>query len=184
MIAIQPGDQNKGIAFMFFACCSVGIIEACAMSLGPLACATEDLGLATGALGSIRSGGAAVATAIFVSVLGSKLNAFVPALVAPAALGAGLPESSLPAIFDGLTTGDFSAVKGATPKIITAVVAANAQAAANAFRHVWYAVIPFACLALLASCLTIDYGQYLTDDVSRRLQGGLVFREKESTRAT
>jgi hypothetical protein len=172
MIDIQPGDQAKGIAFMFLACLTVGVIEACAISLAPLACGTEDLGVATGALGSIRSAGASVATAIFVTVLSSKLTAFVPALVAPAALGAGLSESSLSALFAALPTNDFSAVDGITPQIISAVVAANAQAAANAFRYVWYAVIPFACLAVLAACLTIDYGQYLTDDVARKMQGG------------
>jgi hypothetical protein len=171
MIDLQPGDQTKGIAFMFLACVSVGIIESCSISLAPLACKTEDLGVATGALGSIRSGGAGVATAIFVSVLTSKLTKFVPQLVAPAALQAGLPEASLPDVFTALTTGDFTTVKGISPDIISAVVAANAQAGANAFKYVWYAVIPFACLAIIASCLTIDYGEYLNDDVSRKLHG-------------
>lgn len=42
------------------------------------------------------------------------------------------------------------------------------------FRYVWYAVIAFACLAVIAACLTIDYGEYLTDDVTRKLHGRTV----------
>jgi hypothetical protein len=41
-------------------------------------------------------------------------------------------------------------------------------------RYVWYAVIAFACVAVIAACLTIDYGEYLTDDVARKLHGRTV----------
>lgn len=48
---------------------------------------------------------------------------------------------------------------------------ANAIAPA---RYVWYAVIAFAVLALAASCMTIDYGEFLTDDVARKMHGRTV----------
>jgi hypothetical protein len=51
MVSVGPGDQTKGIALMFMACFSVGIIETCSLALAPLACASEDLGAALGALG-------------------------------------------------------------------------------------------------------------------------------------
>jgi hypothetical protein len=41
-------------------------------------------------------------------------------------------------------------------------------------RYVWYAVIAFATVAVIAACLTIDYGEYLTDDVARKLHGRTV----------
>lgn len=135
MVSINPGEEKKGIALMFMACFSVGIIEACSLSLVPLSCPSEDLGVALGTLGSIRSGGAAVATAIFVTVLTNKLTKFVPAMVAPAAIAAGLPESSLTQLFANLATGTLAKTPGINADIITAVVAANAQAGANSFRY-------------------------------------------------
>jgi hypothetical protein len=137
MVSIQPGEESKGVGLMFMACFSVGIIETCSLALAPLAVGSEDLGVALGALGSIRSGGAGVATAIFVTILVNKLASEIPALVSVAAVQAGLPESSLTALFAGLTAGNFTGVPGITPQIIQATVTANSQAAANAFRYVY-----------------------------------------------
>ena len=171
MISIMPGQQSKGVALMFMACFSVGIVETCSLALAPLALPSEDIGAALGALGSIRSGGAAVATAIYVTILDNKLNHFVPAYVTPAAIDAGLPPSSLTDLFTALTAGDLSTVPGITPAIETAVGAADALAAAEAFKYVWYAVVAFAALAVGAACLTVNYGEYLTDTVERKLHG-------------
>lgn len=178
---------------MFMACFSVGVVETCSLALGkpcslvltvsyplklmtaaPLNLPSEDIGAALGALGSIRSGGAAVGTAIFVTVLNNKLADFVPAQVTPAALSAGLPEPSLPALFTALAAGDLTTVPGINAAITAAVGAANSAAAADAFRYVWYAVLAFAVFALAASCFTIDYGVYLTDTVERKLHGKTV----------
>ncbi|KAH6714953.1 fungal trichothecene efflux pump [Leptodontidium sp. 2 PMI_412] len=179
MVSVGPGDETKGIALMFMACFSVGIIETCSLALAPLACASEDLGAALGALGSIRSGGASVATAIYTTILSNKLGKFIPALVTTAALDAGLPSSSLPELFANLSTGTLSAVPGINPNIISAVVAANAEAASKSFQYVWYAVIAFGALAVVAACLTIDYGVYLTDEVARKMHGATVGEKEE-----
>jgi hypothetical protein len=174
MVSIQPGQQSKGIGLMFMACYSVGVIETCSLSLAPLSCGTEDIGAALGALGSIRSGGASVATAIFVTILDNKLTKFVPEYVAPAALAAGLPKTSLVALFTNLSTGTLSQTPGINAKIIAAVTKANARAGAESFRYVWYAVIAFAACSIIAACLTINYGEYLTDDVARKMHGKTV----------
>ena len=199
MVSINPGDEAKGVGLMFMACFSVGVVETCSLALAPLALPSEDIGAALGALGSIRSGGAAVvcachaylqcrklmfiqATAIYVTILNNKLTKFVPAYVSPAATGAGLPQSSLPALFTALATGNLTAVPGITPAITLAVGSANAMAAADAFRYVWYAVVAFCCVAVFAACLTVNYGEYLTDTVERKLHGKTV--EAHSSRAT
>ena len=136
MVSIGVGDQTKGVGLMFMACYSVGVIETCSLSLAPLALPTEDIGAALGALGSIRSGGASVATAIFVAILTNKLAAFIPPAVEAAALQAGLPKTSLPALLADLSTGKFSNVPGINAGIIAAVGAATAEAAARSFRYV------------------------------------------------
>ncbi|KAK5117986.1 hypothetical protein LTR62_004030 [Meristemomyces frigidus] len=174
MISIRPGDEAKGVALMFMACFSVGIVETCSLALAPLALPSEDIGAALGALGSIRSAGAAVATAIYVTILNNKLKAFIPKYVAPAALNAGLPQSSLTQLLTALAAGNLTTVPGIDANIEAAVGAADANAAADAFQYVWYAVVAFACVAVAASCLTVNYGQYLTDTVERKLHGKTV----------
>ena len=174
MVSLGPGDETNGIALMFMACFSVGIIETCSLALAPLACASEDLGAAPGALGSIRSGGASVATAIYSTILSNKLGKFIPEYVTPAALNAGLPSSSLTSLYANLTAGTLSKVPGINAEIIAAVGAANSAAAAEAFKYVWYSVIAFALFSVIAACLTINYGDYLTDEVARKMHGAMV----------
>ncbi|KAF2165625.1 hypothetical protein M409DRAFT_23917 [Zasmidium cellare ATCC 36951] len=174
MVSIGPGQESKGVGLMFMACFSVGVIEACSLSLAPLALPSEDIGAALGALGSIRSGGASVATAICTTILNNKLANYLPEYVTPAATGAGLPQSSLPALFTAITAGDLTTVPGITPRITAAVGVASAQAAALSFKYVWYAVCAFAACAVIASCLTINYGEYLNDTVERKLHGKTV----------
>lgn len=174
MVSINPGQEAKGAGLMFMACFSIGIVETCSLSLTPLALPSEDIGVALGALGSIRSGGASVATAIYVTILDNKLAKFVPQYVTPAALNAGLPKTSLAALFTALTAGDLTTVPGITPQIEAAVSAADSMAAADSFRYVWYAVVAFACVAVIAACMTVNYGGYLDDTVERKLHGKTV----------
>ena len=179
MVSLRPGDETNGIALMFMACFSVGIIETCSLALAPLACASEDLGAALGALGSIRSGGASVATAIYSTILSNKLGKFVPEYVTPAALAAGLPSSSLTDLYTNLSAGTLDKTPGIDASIIEAVTTADADAAADAFKYVWYAVIAFGVLAVIAACLTINYGEYLTDEVARKMHGATVGDKNE-----
>lgn len=62
MAAVGPGDKNLGVALMFLAVFSVGVIECIAVVNCPVTCPPEHLGSALGALGSIRSTSAAIAS--------------------------------------------------------------------------------------------------------------------------
>jgi hypothetical protein len=83
-------------------------------------------------------------------------------------------SASNPSLFTNLTAGTLEKVPGIKASIIEVVTVADQNAAADAFKYVWYAVIAFACLAVVVSCLTIDYGEYLTDDVARKTHGATV----------
>ncbi|KPI41091.1 putative MFS-type transporter YusP [Cyphellophora attinorum] len=183
MIDVEVGDEAKGVAFMLLATTSVGALELCSLAIAPLALPTEDIGVALGALGSIRSGGASVGLAICVAILNNKLTAFVPPRVTEAVTALGLPLSSVPALLTGLTTGvGLDDVPGISPEILAAAAAAQSNAASDAFHYVWYAVVAFAVLALGCACFTINYGQFLTNDVSRKMHGktvGVVEEEEE-----
>lgn len=105
-----------------------------------------------------------------------------------AALVAGLPESSLPQLLEQYK-GNVTSVPGMNDRIAEAVHAAVVTGAAESyryviccisyrsipiltisFRYVWYAVIAFGACAIIAASLTIDYGDYFNDDVTRKLQ--------------
>ncbi|OAL29462.1 hypothetical protein AYO20_09199 [Fonsecaea nubica] len=179
MITVGPGQESKGIGILFIACLTVGIVETCALALAPLPLPTEDIGVALGALGSIRSSGASVATAIYTTILSNKLSDFTGPRVTQAALAAGLPQDSLSALLTSLASGDLSGVSGMNPTITAAVAAATASAAADAFKYVWYAVVAFACVAVIAACFTVNYGDFMTDEVARKMHGRIVGEKKE-----
>jgi hypothetical protein len=93
-----------------FACPLVSFVDNITFPSVTLVVEPQDIGLASGVLGSIRACGGAVAQGIYVSVLLNKLAVYLPEFVSPTVLSAGLPSSSLPALFAGITTGNFSDV--------------------------------------------------------------------------
>lgn len=131
---------------------------------------SQDIGLATGVLGSIRAVGGAVAQTIYVSILQNKVATNLPAYVTPAATNAGLPTSSLPQLFAGITAGNFTSVPGITPDIIAATGAATQKAYLESFRIVFYATIPFGVLLIVFSALSPNFEKYLSMNVAKRLQ--------------
>jgi hypothetical protein len=119
------------------------------------------MGLVTGVLGAIRIGISAIATSMYSSILNIESAKYIPQHATPAALGAGLPESSLPAIFAGITLGDFSAVPEMTTDIIMVVGDAVKQACSLAFRTVFLRTLPFGAMLLIATALS-------TNEVARK----------------
>ncbi|CRK15078.1 hypothetical protein BN1723_010508 [Verticillium longisporum] len=205
------------------------------IATGTIVCV--DIGLATGILGSIRGLGGAIAQALYGSVLNNELGKKLPELVVPAATQAGLPETSLTALFaaiaagdlsavPGITNeviaavgaatrvaytesfkmklpelvvpaatqaglpetsltalfaataaGDFSAVPGITNEVIAAVGAATRVAYTESFKMVFYTTIPFSFILLVSSVLVPNMEKYLTSDVAKKLNGA---RREES----
>ena len=111
---------------------------------------------------------------IYSTILSDKLGKFVPEDVTPAALAAGLPSSSLTDLYTNLSAGTPAKTPEINAKIIAAVSAAVSKAASYVFQYVWYAVIAFAVMAVVAACLTIDHGEYLTDEIARKMHGATV----------
>jgi hypothetical protein len=130
----------------------------------------QDIGLATGVLGSIRALGGAVAQALYVSILQTKVAEYLPKYVVPAVTSAGLPESEIPAIFAAITAGNFTTVPGITPEIIAAAGAGTQKAYLESFRIVFYATIPFGALLIFFACLSPNFEKYLSMNVAKRLQ--------------
>lgn len=130
----------------------------------------QDIGLATGILGSIRGLGGAVATALYSSVLTNELNKNLPKYVVPAATGAGLSATSLEPLFTAIAAGNFSTVPGINQDIVAAVMGAVKTAYTSSFQVVFYTTIPFSAVLLLSSFLVPNMEKFLSHDVAKRLQ--------------
>ncbi|KAG8161826.1 hypothetical protein KVR01_008813 [Diaporthe batatas] len=172
LTTISPDRWSATIALGILLLISVGFVENISFPGVTLVWEAQDIGLATGVLGSIRSLGGSIATALYSSVLANELDKNLPKYVVPAATDAGLPESSVESLLAALTAGDFSGVPGISPEIIDAVGGALKTAYASSFRVVFYATIPFSVILLLSAFLVPDMKKFLSHNVAKKLQEG------------
>jgi hypothetical protein len=170
MCSLSPDRWANTITFGLIACFGVGYIENVAFTGVTLLWAPQDIGLATGVLGSIRALGGAVAQALYVSVLNNELAKTIPEYVTAAAVKSGLPAKSLPSLFEAVTSGDYSTVPGINEDIIASASSAAVNAYTNSLHFVFYATVPFSCIMLIAACLVPEVKNFLTYDVAKRLQ--------------
>ena len=96
----------------------------------------------------------------------------MPEYVVPAALDAGLPQSSLEKLFEGMQIGDYSSVDGINPTIEAAVRAAVKTSYSLAFKVVFLVSITFGSLFIIASLICPNVEEYLTGEVARKLVKG------------
>ena len=142
----------------------------------------RDIGSAGGLAGTIRSGASALGSVIYGAVLTNRLVAEVPKLIPPAAIQAGLPASSVPALLLYLAgTGKESAVKGLTPQILGAAVHANRVAASHAIRDVMLVTLVFGGVSMIMAWFTPKIDKSKAKMVARTLekkQEGTIQAEK------
>ena len=163
--------RTRTVVFLLLAAAGAGYVENLTLSTMALVWEAEDIGLVAGVLGSIRTALGAVAVSLYSSVLSNELTKYLPRYVTPAATGAGLPPKSLPALFEAISTGVFTAVPGIDSKILVAVGGAVKHAYATSFRTVFLCTLPFGFLILIAALMSPNVEDYLTDDVARKLHG-------------
>jgi hypothetical protein len=128
----------------------------------------------------MRSAVGAIMAAVFVAILGNKAPAKILAYVPPAAIDAGLPESSLPELFEAIGAGTPTAlaqVSGMTPQINGAVETSLSNAYAAAYAYVYYAAVAVACVGLVACICVKDYDDLFTSHIPRQIYAS---GEKES----
>lgn len=97
----------------------------------------------------------------------------MPPAIEEAALDAGLPKSSLEDLLINYST-NITAVPGITSTIIQDVGIAVQNSSAHAFQYVWYTAIAFGLCAIIASVFIINYGEYYTNQIARKLITGKV----------
>ena len=172
-------SRNRTVAFLLVGAAAAGYIENLTLSSMALVWGAEDIGLVAGVMGSIRTACSSVATSLYLSILSNQLTKYLPRFVIPAATAAGLPSSSLAALFAGITAGSYDKVPGITPAIEEVVGQAVKRAYGMAFRTVFLCTLPFGAIILVAALVSPNVEDYLTDEVARRLQDALKVDEME-----
>ncbi|PSN68178.1 MFS general substrate transporter [Corynespora cassiicola Philippines] len=117
------------------------------------------LSTATGLAFSARAIGGAFGTAVIYAVINSRLNSHWGPDVTSAAVAAGLPASSAPALLAAMRGGTATTIRGqgiegATPDVMRAAWQASYWAYARAYRLGFWSVLPFVVLATVSvGCL-------------------------------
>ncbi|KAI9812933.1 MAG: hypothetical protein M1827_004451 [Pycnora praestabilis] len=150
---------------------AVGFMECSAFTTAPLCLEPEDIGLASGVLGSVRSALSTIATSIYVTILTNELGKNIPKYVVPAAIEAGLPESSVKDLIAGFTSGTFASVIDVTPDIIAKATVAYKEAYSKSFYVVYLATIAFGACAIVAALCSPNVESKFSMAVARRLHG-------------
>ncbi|KAJ5937122.1 hypothetical protein N7466_003572 [Penicillium verhagenii] len=188
LAAVNQNTQAYGIAFTAIGGFAVGYLELITLIMCPLYCKPEDIGLASGFLGSAKQVAGTIATAIYVAILDSRIAKNLPDDVSAAALDAGLPKSSLAQLLTAVSTGSATAteaVPGITENIILVVTNATKTAYSQAFRTVFLASIAFGGAAIVAALLSVPMDDKLNNAVAAKLSGTeasqeeLIHNEKE-----
>jgi hypothetical protein len=177
--ASSANTRNQTTALLLIGTIAAGYIENLTISSTAYLWDPADMGLVTGVMGAVRTGLSAIATSMYSSILATESAKYIPQKVTPAALAAGLPQSSLSALLQSITVGNFSAVPGISTEIIAATDAAVKDAYTLSFRTVYLCTLPFGALLIIAAIFSPNVEQFLTDEVARKMHGKSVDSESE-----
>jgi hypothetical protein len=128
------------------------------------------LSTATGLGFSARAIGGAFGSAVLDVIINGKLKSY-PEKVGNAAIEAGLPKSSVPALLEALGTGvGLSDVPGLNPTILSKTIDASHWAYAHAYRLAWASIIPFVVLALVGIWFLKGVKELMTEKVEATVE--------------
>lgn len=183
-VAANPSSMATSVGLLVPGLLCVGISDGLAITMSTMVIKDQDeIGTAGGISGAIRSLGGTISSAVYGSVLANRLRETIPALVPAAAVGAGLPSSSVAQLIAALGgTGTLAAVPGINAQIEAAAGAAYQMANSQAYKTVFLTTIAFSGL----SCIMLIWVPKLDPKkkgyVSRTIQReGFVVHESEKT---
>lgn len=183
MSSVDQDTLSRGIAFSVIGTFFAGWLEGPTMAAITFTVDQADIGLAVGLLNSIRVCFGAIAVAIYTTVQSSRELTLQAIYIPQAALGAGLPSSSIPELSTTIQDGGLSAnlenIPGMNSNIIAAVKQAGKHAYAGGCDLVFLVIISFGALSLILSFLIKNVDEFLTNKVSRQLQQSTLWLGKK-----
>ncbi|KIW30533.1 uncharacterized protein PV07_06272 [Cladophialophora immunda] len=162
LVSCNPHNFGQSAAFFFLAAMPLGIMEMTARLLVQMDSNDADLGTVFSIVFLIKSASGSIFTSVFIAILNNKLPAELKKYVIPAALQAGLPQSSLTALAGAVTSGNstlLTHVPGMDTAIEAAVGSGLATAYAAAYAYVYYAAV----------ALPKNYDPLFNDHISRKI---------------
>ncbi|OHF03301.1 trichothecene efflux pump, partial [Colletotrichum orchidophilum] len=177
---ISPGGKLLlTVALGMSASFAIGYIVAIAITGVTLIWEAQDIGLASGILGSVCSLGCACVRTLFTLILRKKLEEELPKFIGPVVLGAGLSADSLvqlaAAIKDSATKNgnstNLSTYKDLNSTTKAALTKAIQTGYASSLRFVFLAIIPFPVVLVVGACFIPDMSKFNTRRIARKLQG-------------
>lgn len=173
MAAATPASKTLPIGLLIPGNFFIGWMEALTLTLpGMYIQDQEQIGVAIGVAGSVRSALSTLASTIYVAILNNRLAATVPAAVAPAVVDAGLPEGSVSSLLAALAVGTpaaLNAVDGITPSIINTATTAYKDGSTSAYRTVFLASLAFTGTGIILSLFAPSVDDQMTDKVAVKL---------------
>ncbi|OAL32577.1 hypothetical protein AYO20_07887 [Fonsecaea nubica] len=166
-----PDSRSQAIGLLFCGAVCLGVVETITIAMATLLVVDQrDIGIA-GNLGTCsRVSISAVCSAIYTSVLSSRLSTTIGNQVPPALTAAGLDPESIPQFITALTTGtSMNDVPGVTASIIEAGTTAYKWASSDAYRTVSLCTIAFSTIGILTCLFIPDSYKLMTGDLAARL---------------
>ncbi|KAL2423684.1 Trichothecene efflux pump TRI12 [Exophiala dermatitidis] len=183
---VVPHNRTGWTAFQFFGMGPFALITLLCYVIAGLNVPLRHLGLASGLIGTFRSGGGSVGNAVFNTVLHGVVQKQMPEKMAHVATAYGLSSESLGAVTSAAVQnaqgvpGAFEGIPGITPAIEQAAATAIREAYAVAFKRVFWASIPFGVLAIICALFIKDPSRYLTNHTAVRMEKGAVLGQSSA----
>lgn len=164
MATVQPNQPANAIVFAVMCGLGFGGPLILLISGTQLSVPHHLIAIATAIMTSSRALAGAMITAISSAAVTSSMNVKLPAYVAKAAVGAGLPESSVSEFVPSLLGKDSAALEkiAASPSVMAAAQKAILQASADSFRLVFIIAAPFGVVAIIMSWFVEDVTKLMT----------------------
>ncbi|EMC98753.1 hypothetical protein BAUCODRAFT_145786 [Baudoinia panamericana UAMH 10762] len=156
LAAVQPGQLGIALAGATLVGVGIGAPIVLIIAAVQLSSPHHLIATATAAVVASRALAGGIFTAVYSAVMTNRLDKYIPSYVSTAALGSGLPPSSLGAFIGALTSHDFaglSQIPGVSPAITAAGAAALTKAYADGIRVIFIIAAPFGIVACIFTCL-------------------------------
>lgn len=168
---ITPGMSNAQYGFNVLS--GIGqagpltLLVACVQFTAPHAY----LSTATGLAFSARAIGGAFGTAVLFAITNSRLGDNYANRVGEAAVGAGLPDSSVPALLTAFGSGEgFDDVPGLNGDVLAAATDASHWVYTRAYRLAWWSIFPFVVVAIVSVACLKGVKELMTEKVEATVE--------------